>query len=45
MVAEYGGVSYVTPGHAYQSHSMGANGKVYNKDCDWAMIGPPLNTS
>ena len=45
MVAEYGGVSFVTPGHAFQSHSMGANGKVFNKDCDWAMIGPPLNSS
>lgn len=44
IVAEYGGVSFVTPGHAYQSHSMGANGKVFNKDCDWAMIGPPLSS-
>ena len=32
MVAEYAGVSFVTPGHAYQSHSMGANGKIFNKD-------------
>eukprot|EP01047_Picozoa_sp_COSAG01_P005482 COSAG01_NODE_188_length_22632_cov_15.284915_9_plen_1110_part_00 len=44
-VAEWGGISYVTAGHAYQSHSMGADGKTFNKDCDWAMIGPPLNSS
>ena len=45
MVAEYAGISFVTPGHAYQARSNGASGKQPNTPCDWGMIGPPLNSS
>ena len=45
LVVEYAGISFVTPGHAYQARSNGASGKQPNTPCDWGMIGPPLNTS